>query len=37
VVRPPPRLVAFSSIHLQLLQPFDCMQNVNNNCSLSAT
>jgi hypothetical protein len=37
VVRPPPRLVAFSFAHLQLLQPFACMQNVNNNCSHSAT
>jgi len=37
VVRPPLRRVALSSAHLQLLQPFGCMQNVNNNCSRSAT
>jgi hypothetical protein len=37
MVRPPPRPVAFSSAHLQLLQPFGCMQNVNSNCSCSAT
>ena len=37
VARSPPCPVAFFSAHLQLLQPFGCMQNVNSNCSHSTT